>query len=576
MTRFQFESGDKPLDGYTIEYALGRGGFGEVYYAESDAGRQVALKAVQNYEEIELRGIGHCMNLKSQHLVSIFDVRHGADGTPWVIMEFVAGPSLRDILDDSPGGIGKEKATFFVRELAKGLSYLHGAGVVHRDLKPHNVFFEDGIVKIGDYSLSKAITNSHRSGHTMTVGTVHYMAPEIGMGRYDKTVDIYALGVMLYEMMTGQPPYTGDSMGEVLMKHLSARPDLSGIEEPFASVIEKAMRRDPDERYQTAEEMAGALLANERLAESMSGFGPASLSIVADRAVHRDRSSSEKSTGRVDAAMTSTQREMPADNRPHPMRQLGRDLGGIAYRAAIIGRVSDSFVDSGADNVWRSWRVFLALVTIFAIGLFGSLLGQSMGASTNNYIFEGTLGPFHEDSWNLPTNFVESVCRPAVLAVMIVLGAAAVRGLISRGILPGGAKRCRLGHFFFTYAGLMTLLALGLSPVPSFFVSNLVAITVPMVVQNWALLTSPLRERRLRFGPVFFAAVLSFLSAEILGANSIFVVTVVAASSLAVQVGARFHGGRGKAKPIASPEFAETIGAAPVAEASVHSLAVVN
>ncbi len=274
--------------------------------------------------------------------------------------------------------------------------------------------------------------------------------------------------------------------------------------------------------------------------------------------------------------MTSTQRAMPASNRPHPMRQLGRDLGGIAYRAAIIGRVSDSFVDSGADNVWRSWRVFLALVTIFAIGLFGSLLGQSMGASTNNYIFEGTLGPFHEDSWNLPTNFMESVCRPAVLALAIVLGAAAVRGLISRGILPGGAKRCRLGHFFFTYAGLMTLLALGLSPVPSFFVSNLVAITVPMVVQNWALLTSPLRERRLRFGPVFFAAVLSFLSAEILGANSIFVVTVVVASSLAVQVGSRFHGDRGKAKPIGSPEIAETIGAAPAAEASVHSLAVVN
>ena len=72
MPRFQHQSGDRPLDGYTIEYALGRGGFGEVYFAVSDAGRQVALKGVQNYEEIELRGIGHCMNLKSQHLVSIF------------------------------------------------------------------------------------------------------------------------------------------------------------------------------------------------------------------------------------------------------------------------------------------------------------------------------------------------------------------------------------------------------------------------------------------------------------------------------------------------------------------------
>ena len=109
-------------------------------------------------------------------------VRFAADGTPWIIMEYVAGPSLREIIDESPSGLGPERSAFLFRELAKGISYLHHAGVVHRDLKPHNVFFEDGTVKIGDYSLSKAITTSHRSGHTMTVGSVHYMAPEISIG----------------------------------------------------------------------------------------------------------------------------------------------------------------------------------------------------------------------------------------------------------------------------------------------------------------------------------------------------------------------------------------------------------
>ena len=98
MDTYQYKYGDRPLEGYTIQRAAGRGGFGEVYYAVSDSGRQVALKAVQSYEQIELRGISQCMNLKSPHLVSIFDVKHNDQGRPFVIMEYVSGPSLSDLL----------------------------------------------------------------------------------------------------------------------------------------------------------------------------------------------------------------------------------------------------------------------------------------------------------------------------------------------------------------------------------------------------------------------------------------------------------------------------------------------
>lgn len=283
MAAYHYQQGDRPLDGYTIQYALGRGGFGEVYFAVSDSGREVALKAVQNFEDVELRGIGHCMNLKSPQLVMIFDIRYAEDGTPWVIMEYVAGASLREILDEAPDGLEPEQATYFLQELAKGLSYLHEAGVVHRDLKPHNVFFEDGIVKIGDYSLSKVITASHRSGNTLTVGSVHYMAPEISLGRYDKTVDIYALGVMFYEMLTGNPPYVGESLGEVLMKHLSSDPDVSMLKEPLASVVAKAMHRDPAQRFQTAQEMAEAAIAISSVDPQQATFHAATLSLIGER-----------------------------------------------------------------------------------------------------------------------------------------------------------------------------------------------------------------------------------------------------------------------------------------------------
>src|SRR3954470_24126854 len=123
MPAFRYKIGDRPLDGFTIQRGVGRGGFGEVYYAIADSGREVALKVIQGYEQIELRGVSQCMNLKSPHLVAIFDVKHNAEGTPFVIMEYVSGPSLRQLLDESPSGLGEQKSAFFLREIAKGLTF---------------------------------------------------------------------------------------------------------------------------------------------------------------------------------------------------------------------------------------------------------------------------------------------------------------------------------------------------------------------------------------------------------------------------------------------------------------------
>ncbi|MDB4614197.1 protein kinase [bacterium] len=399
MPSFRYQPGDRPLDGFTIEQAVGRGGFGEVYYAVSDAGRQVALKAVQNFEDVELRGISHVMNLKSQHLVSIFDIKHNAGNDPFVIMEYISGPSLRDILDETPAGMGEAKAAFFLREMAKGISYLHDCDVVHRDLKPHNVFFEDGIVKIGDYSLSKLMTMSHRTGHTMTVGSVHYMAPEISLGRYDKTVDIYALGVMLYEMLTGKPPFLGESMGEVLMRHMSGEVDVSELPKPFDTIVLKAMAKDPDERYQTADEMAGAIFGHEHIQNSVAGFAPTELSFIAKK-VESELHGSD--AGRPDSPNTPVrdnrrpgstatnnlvETPAPAGNIPG---WLGTEVVPIPYSAgrlfsqlmasAAIAPKRHEYTSTTEDLLSKKSRNTFAILVAVAFAMFASMSANWYGS----------------------------------------------------------------------------------------------------------------------------------------------------------------------------------------------------
>ncbi len=284
---FTFKHGDRPLDGYTIQRGVGRGGFGEVYYAISDGGREVALKYLRDNPEVELRGVSHCINLKSPHLVTIFDVRKNADNEYFIIMEYVSGPSLRDLLIAEPNGLGVQKAAFFMRELGKGLSYLHDRGIVHRDLKPGNIFYDDGYVKIGDYGLSKFISVSRHSAQTASVGTVHYMAPEVGSGNYSRGIDVYALGVILYEMLVGKVPFEGGSMGEVLMKHLTAQAEVDDLPVPFAGVIRKALAKDPNERYQTIDEMVSDIFGVEDVRNSLAGFSPTGLTQAAGQAARQ-------------------------------------------------------------------------------------------------------------------------------------------------------------------------------------------------------------------------------------------------------------------------------------------------
>src|SRR5260370_22638225 len=176
--KFTYSSAQRVLDGYTLKRGIGRGGFGEVYFAISDGGKEVALKLVRGDQNIELRGVAQCLNLKHPNLLALYDLRRDAQGDNWVVMEYVSGEPLNVVLQRHPQGLPRELAREWFLGLARAVGYLHDHGIVHRDLKPANVFVENGQVKVGDYGLSKSLTASHRSANTQSVGTVHYMAPE--------------------------------------------------------------------------------------------------------------------------------------------------------------------------------------------------------------------------------------------------------------------------------------------------------------------------------------------------------------------------------------------------------------
>lgn len=257
--KFIHASGTRPLDGYTIKRGIGAGGFGEVYFAVSDAGKEVALKRIQRNLDIEIRGVSQCLNLKHVNLVALYDIKYDDHGDAWVVMEYVSGESLRDAIEKSPNGMQWDDVNAWFQGMATGVAYLHDHGIVHRDLKPGNIFSDEGVVKIGDYGLSKFISCSRRSGHTESVGTFHYMAPEIGRGSYGKEIDVYALGVILYEMLTGHVPFDGETSQEIIMKHLTASPDLAAVPLPYREVVRKALLKDPTRRFPEVLEMLGSL-----------------------------------------------------------------------------------------------------------------------------------------------------------------------------------------------------------------------------------------------------------------------------------------------------------------------------
>ena len=272
-------------DRYLLERELGQGGMATVYLAEDVRHhRKVAVKVLRPElaavlgSERFLREITITAGLEHPHILPLLD--SGAipgDGsappTLYYVMPLVEGESLRDRLDREKQ-LPLEEALTFAREVADALSYAHARGIIHRDIKPENILLSGGHARVADFGIARALTASGGDRLTatgMTVGTPHYMSPEQAAGNddLDGRSDLYALGCVLYEMLAGQPPFTGPTVQSLVSQHLTAAPMpitqiRPAVPADVAAALERALAKTPADRFNPTAQFAQALGQGER------------------------------------------------------------------------------------------------------------------------------------------------------------------------------------------------------------------------------------------------------------------------------------------------------------------------
>ncbi len=264
---------------YEIGGVLGRGGMAEVHRGRDlRLGREVAVKVLRSdlardpsFQVRFRREAQASASLNHPAIVAVYDTgedRTALGATPYIVMEYVEGETLRDVLRRE-GPLAPERAMSLAGDICAALDFSHRNGIVHRDVKPGNVMITpQGSVKVMDFGIARAVSDS---AATMTstaavIGTAQYLSPEQARGEgVDARSDVYSLGCLLYELVTGAPPFTGDSPVAVAYQHVREDPKLPSSINPrvpaeLDAILLKAMSKNPANRYQSAADMRSDLL----------------------------------------------------------------------------------------------------------------------------------------------------------------------------------------------------------------------------------------------------------------------------------------------------------------------------
>jgi serine/threonine protein kinase len=264
-------------DQFTVGRLLGEGGFAAVFRVRDKRHRRdVAVKVLDlgltpspSLAERFVREARTVARFEHPHIVPIYKVGGHKNEVLYIVMRCVDGPSLRQLLERRRR-LSVRDATRIARQVADAVGYAHGHGVVHRDIKPDNILLDSrGHVLVSDFGIAKAAQEASTQLTTegMVVGTPQYMSPEQATGeRVDTRSDIYALGIVLYQMLAGAPPFDGEWAHAILMKQATAMPTpirrmRSKVPAELAAVLDRMLAKDPTERYQTADEVSRALVA---------------------------------------------------------------------------------------------------------------------------------------------------------------------------------------------------------------------------------------------------------------------------------------------------------------------------
>jgi serine/threonine-protein kinase len=280
---------------YRVTALLGEGGMGAVFLAQHPViGRKVALKVVHPQHARNLEVVGRFVNeataisrIGHEHIVEVMDLGRTAEGDFYIVMEYLDGRPLAQLLaQEAP--LRPERAIAIAVQIADALGASHEAGIVHRDVKPENVFLvrrghDADFVKVLDFGLAKLLDGAHAAGRDTSAGTVmgtpHYMAPEQcrAEGEIDHRADVYALGVVLFEMLTGTLPFAGEVYSDILVKQVTMRPPAArsivpDLPEELDSILQRALAKHPDDRFPTMAALRDALLAPPTAASATPRF----------------------------------------------------------------------------------------------------------------------------------------------------------------------------------------------------------------------------------------------------------------------------------------------------------------